>query len=134
MSAEVRMMFVLSLRKMLYVVPMHINTTFSSLSYRSVCCSKYLQKYQLFVVSIPLKSMIGFEYSQKSTGLMSDDSVSQLTGLASPVHCPPKVWFKCSLIVNRKWGGPIMHEPHTLSLKGRYAFEALNKPTVHCTC
>jgi hypothetical protein len=103
-SAEVWKMFVLSLQKMLYVVSMHVNTTFSSLSYRSVCCSKYPKKHQLLVVSIHLKPLIGFEYSQKSTGLMSDDSASQLTGLASPVHCSPKVWLRYCLTVNRKWG------------------------------
>jgi hypothetical protein len=61
MSAEVRMIIVLSLQKLLYVVPLHVSTTFSSLSHKSMCYSKYPKKHQLLVALIPLKSLIGFE-------------------------------------------------------------------------
>jgi hypothetical protein len=52
-------------------------------------------------------SLVGAEYakdfknlhSQKSRGLRSPDLASQLTGSPHPIHCSPKVWFRCCL----KW-------------------------------
>jgi hypothetical protein len=59
------------------------------------------------------KPFIGAEYtkvfrcphSQKSRGLRSGDRAGQLTGPPRPIHCSPKFWFKCSLIMRRKWYG-----------------------------
>jgi hypothetical protein len=51
------------------------------------------------------KSLIGAEYtkvikcphSQKSRGLRSGDHAGQLAGPPYPIHCLPKVWFRCYL-------------------------------------
>jgi hypothetical protein len=59
------------------------------------------------------KPFIGAEYtkvfrcfhSQKSRWLTSGDHAGQLTGPPRPTHCPPKVRFRCSLIMRRKWYG-----------------------------
>jgi hypothetical protein len=59
------------------------------------------------------KSLINAEYtkvfrclnSQKSRGLRLRDGAGQLTGPPCPIHCPPKVWFRCCLTMWRKWGG-----------------------------
>jgi len=134
MSAELWMTFILSLQKMMYVVPMHVNTTFTLRLIEVYAVPNIPRKHQLLVVSIPLKALIGFEYIQKSKGL-SDDSAGQSTRFASP----PKFWFRCCLTVNRKWGGVPSCMNHigcrwrggTLSKdKGI----SLNKPKVHCTC
>jgi hypothetical protein len=59
------------------------------------------------------KPLIGAEYtevfrclhSQKLRGLRSGDRAGQLTWPPHPIHCSPKVCFRCCLIARRKWGG-----------------------------
>jgi hypothetical protein len=59
------------------------------------------------------KSLIGAEYtktfrcphSQKSRGLRSGDHAGQFTAPPRPIHCSPKVWFRCCLTMLMKWGG-----------------------------
>jgi hypothetical protein len=59
------------------------------------------------------KSLIGAEYikvfkcpySQKSRGLRSGNRARQFTGSPRPIHCSPKVWFRCFLTMHKKWGG-----------------------------
>jgi hypothetical protein len=58
------------------------------------------------------KSLFGAAYtkafrcshSQKSKGLKSGDGAGQLTCPPRPIHCSPKVWFRCCLTIRRNWG------------------------------
>jgi hypothetical protein len=112
-------MCVWSLQKMLYVVPMHFNTTFRPSSHRgahSVEMSSSLESFDrlsLLVAVMPLKSLIGAEYTkvfgcphnQKSGELRSGNRAGLLTGPPRPIHCSPKVWLRCCLTMRRKWDG-----------------------------
>jgi hypothetical protein len=55
------------------------------------------------------KSSIGVEYTKvfrcPHRGLRSGDRAGQLTGPPLPIHCSPKVWFRCCLTMPRQWVG-----------------------------
>jgi hypothetical protein len=118
MPAVMRAMFVWPLQQMLCVVPMHFNTTFSSVSQR--CALSKIPGFtricwQAFstLCCNTSRSLVGAEYtkalrcphSQKSRVLGSGDHAGQFTGPPCPIHCSPKVCFRCCLTVRRKWGG-----------------------------
>jgi hypothetical protein len=108
MPAEIWPMFVWSLQQILCVVPMHFNTTFSSAPHRgahSVEDSWFhsISRQAFSTRCNASKSFICAEFtkvfsclhSQKSRKLRSGDRAGQLAGPPRPIHCSPKVWFRC---------------------------------------
>jgi hypothetical protein len=111
-------MIMWSLQQMPYVVSMHVNTTCSSWLHRDPHSVKNSWFHSDLLTGIlyscnTSKSLISTEYtslcvcphSQKSRGLRSGVHTGQLTGPPYPIHCSPKVWFRCCLTMQRKWGG-----------------------------
>jgi hypothetical protein len=103
-----------SVQQMLCVVPMNFNTSFIS-SLQEVRTLSEIPDFTRISIRCcnTCKSLIDAEYtkiftcsnSQKSRGLRSGDHAGQLTGPPHPSHCSPKVWFRCCLIIRRKWVG-----------------------------
>jgi hypothetical protein len=60
------------------------------------------------------KLLIGIQYakvftclhSKRSRGLRSRNRAGQLTGPPPPIHCSPKVWFRCCVTKQTKRRGP----------------------------
>jgi hypothetical protein len=94
------------------------------------------------------KSLIRAEYtevfmcshSQKSKRLRSGNCAGQLTGPLRPIHCWLKVWFRCSLTMQRKCGGVPSCMNHmcfywwrgTCSKSTDKSFT--KRTMLHCTC
>jgi hypothetical protein len=52
-------------------------------------------------------------HNQKFRGLRSGDGAGQLPVPPCPIHCSPKVWFKCCTTMRRKWSGAPSCMNHT---------------------
>jgi hypothetical protein len=62
------------------------------------CCSTFK-----FLVGAEYIKVFRCFHSQTSIGLRPGDRTDHLTGPPSPIHCSPKFWFGCSLIMRKKW-------------------------------
>jgi hypothetical protein len=119
MTAEIWVIFMLSLQHMFYVVPMHVNTTFNSSSHKKCTPKKFLvllkspNRHSLLIAVTPLSHWSGLN-TPKSSGVstLSDntwtrlsvnrrqDVEAQSTGLYNPLTLilwilgvvTPKLW------------------------------------------
>jgi hypothetical protein len=153
--AEIWAMFVRSLQQTLYVVPMHLKKkrVFNSSSHRGGNLSKIpgFTRISWYAFSTRCcntsKSLIDVEYTSiyvspqpKVQRIMSDDRVSQTTWPPRPIHCSPKVWFRCCLTMRRK----LLGAPSCLNLWAACVVDdeeahvprilVSHSPTVPCTC
>jgi hypothetical protein len=119
MLAEIWAMFMWSPQQMLYVIPMRFDTTFSSSSHRGahfvqnswfhsipltdILCS--LLQYLYVIDQRWIQWRLQVSSQPKIQGLRSRARAAQLTGPRRPLHCSPKVWFRCCLTMWRKCGG-----------------------------
>jgi hypothetical protein len=77
------------------------------------------------------ESLIGAEYTKalksphihRCRGLKSGDRARRLTEPPRPIHCSPKVWFRCCLTLRRKWDGVPSRMKHICyrSWRGTYS-------------
>jgi hypothetical protein len=112
MPAEIWAICMWYLWQMPYVVPMHLNASFSSLSQRGAHFTENFWLHINILEGNSFKSLISAEYtkvsrcpqSQKSRRLRSGDYVLQLTWPLRPIHSSLKVLFRCCLTKYRKWG------------------------------
>jgi hypothetical protein len=80
-----------------------------ALSRKFLVSLEFPDRHSVLVALIPLKLLIGVEYTkvfscphnQNSRRLKSGDRAGQLIGPPRPSHCSPKVWFRSSLTMRR---------------------------------
>jgi hypothetical protein len=119
--AEIWAMFAWSLQQMLYMRFPCISTQLSALRRTEVRTLLKIPGFTriswLFALIRTFKSLISAEYtkvsrcsrSQKSRGLRWGDRSGQLTRPPRPIHCLPKVWFRCwqwgenEVVPHRAW-------------------------------
>jgi hypothetical protein len=112
-------MLVWYLQQMLYVIPKHFNTTFSSSLYRDAQSIENLFCHSNLLTVIPYSLLYYLEVTDwrwtHQSGYMfpkpnfrrlrPGDRAGQLTGPPCLSHCSPKMWFRCCLTIRRKWIG-----------------------------
>lgn len=112
MLAEIWALCMWFLQQMPYVVPVHFNTTFSSLSHRVSHSIENFWLYLNILIGNSFKSLISAAHtkvfrctqSQKSRRLRSRDCIFQLTWSLRPICGSLKVLFRCCLTMCSKWG------------------------------